>query len=61
VHRHFAVACANFYPAGRWIQRGRWQQGRVRRNADGTRDLFAPVNIRQKMLPKSLTSHAPKV
>jgi hypothetical protein len=55
------MACANFYPAGRWIQRGRWQQGRVRRNADGTRDLFAPVNIRQKMLPKSLTSHAPKV
>jgi hypothetical protein len=33
----------------------------MRRNADGARDLFAPVGVRKKMLAKPLTSHAPKV
>jgi hypothetical protein len=58
--RHFAVACSDFYPARRWIQRGP-RQGRVRRNANGARDLFAPAGVRKKMLAKALTSHARKV
>ena len=58
---HFAVSCADFYPAIRWIHGRRRLQVRVRRNTDGARDLFAPVGIRKKMLAKSLTSHAPKV
>ena len=61
VLRHFAVARADFYPAVRWIQRWRWRHGRMRRNADGARDLFAPSGVGKKMLAKSLTSHAPKV
>jgi len=61
---HFTVARADFEPAIRLSGRiawGRWPQRRVRRNADGSRDLFAPVSVRKKMLAKSLTSHAPKV
>jgi hypothetical protein len=33
----------------------------MRRNANGARDLFAPIGVRKKMLAETLTSHAPKV
>ena len=61
VLRHFTVTGANFDPAVRWAQRGRTNRSRVRRNADGPRDLFAPAGVREKVLAKALTSHAPKV
>jgi len=55
VRGHFAVTRANFHPAR---LRGKFcGNGRVWRNANGASDLFAPVNVRKKMLPQPLPSH----
>ena len=56
---YFAVAGANLDPARVFRRRPRaaWP---VRRDADGARDLFAPVSIGEEMLAKALPSHTAK-
>lgn len=58
---HFPVAGADFNPAVRAVRCNHRALGRVRRDTDGARDLFAPAGIRKEMLAKTLTSHEPKV
>src|SRR4029077_20045290 len=52
---HFAVPSADFYPAAIAGQPG-GRRG-VGRNADGARDLFAPIGVCKKMLAEALTGH----
>jgi hypothetical protein len=56
VARHFAVAGADFDPAMLIISRER--HSGVWGDANGARNLFAPVEVRKKMLAKSLAGHA---
>src|SRR5215470_1575811 len=53
--RHFAVAGADFEPAVLIVfgQRDRAMRG----DADGPSDLFAPVEVRKKMLAEPLARH----
>jgi hypothetical protein len=52
---HFAVAGTDFYPTG-IAGRAGGRRG-VGRNADGARDLLAPLRVGKEMLAKTLTSH----
>jgi len=52
---HFPVTGAEFNPAMLIVAGQR--HGGVRRNADGPRDLFAPVQTFQKMLAEALSCH----
>jgi hypothetical protein len=58
---HFAVACADFYPAimGGFVSK-RSTDG-LRRNPDGLRDLFAPTGVSEEMLAEALSSHSETV
>ena len=62
---HFTVPRTNFDPAGLIVpgKRGltstvasEWRQ-RMRRNANGAQDFFAPVKIGEEMLAEALASH----
>ena len=55
VARHFTVAGADFDPAVR-IVFGQRDSG-MRGDSDGTGDLFAPVEVRKKMLAEPLARH----
>jgi len=52
---HFAVPGADFDPTVLIVAR-KWRRG-MRRNAYGTRDLFAPVEVLQEVLAEALASH----
>jgi len=52
---HFAVTGADFDPAVLIVLQER--NGGMARNADGTRDLFAPVEIGEEVLAEALASH----
>lgn len=56
--RHFALARSDFDPAVRLMRFSLLAPDRVRRNANGARDLFAPSGVRKKMLAETLTGHA---
>src|SRR5260370_18378968 len=51
----FTMASSNFDPAMLVVARDR--DGRMRRNANGARDLFAPVEVGEEVLAESLASH----
>jgi hypothetical protein len=55
VARHFAVAGADFDPAVRIVFGQR--DGGMRGDSDGAGDLFAPVEVREKMLAEPLAGH----
>ena len=52
---HFAVPGADFDPTVLIVARER-RRG-MRRNADGARDLLAPVEVLQEVLAEALASH----
>ena len=59
VLRHFAVAGADFDPAIICFALGLCRSSRrMRRDANGARDLLAPVGIGEKMLAQALPCHA---
>jgi hypothetical protein len=51
----FTMAGANFDPAVLVVSR-KWS-GRMRRNANGARNLFAPVKIGEEVLAEALACH----
>ena len=53
--RHLAMPCANLDPAVLIVLRER--RSRVLRNANGARDLFAPIQVCKKMLAEPLARH----
>ena len=52
---HFAVTRANFDPAMLIVPRER--DSGMRRNANGARDLLAPMKIGEEVLSEALASH----
>ena len=57
IFRHFAVSGADLHPAGVFIYRACTPDG-VARHSDRTRNLFAALEVGEKVLAESLPSHA---